>query len=713
MIKPDPKTSDQKTPNPFMRARTLLNLSQRELAEKLGASFFTVVRLERGELEASDDLVQRLGALKYSKTPSGTESRTSETGINFASSGIRSAHPHHPPLDRPETAMLSEPKGSLLEGVYANSLWGDSDLALSDILLRRQAAAPTRSLPFEEGISAGKNTYTYDAHTYHTKVPPQGIASVISNYLPDGGVVLDPFAGSGMTGVAARYLGHDVVLNELSPAASFISHNFTRTVDTADFKKAVSRVCSNLTALRNQLYSTECRECGDSVELLFTVWSYELDCNYCSETFRLWDHCRKYGNNVREHKLLKKFPCPHCGTEVNKSYLNRRDSVPVFLGYRCCSKRIVEHPLDQSDFLRIKAAKGLLVNYEAHIPRTSLPDGINLSQPKRHGLDRVDKFYTDRNLVACAALWKEIKRIEDPEIAASVGFAFTSLYQRVTRLSEYRFWGGSGNTANFNVPHISNEANVFNTFERKAKGIADHFLTTAQSYKGRVAVRTGSATDLDFLPDNSIDFIFTDPPFGANINYSEMNILWESWLGEFTESDSEAIMSKTQGKALPEYQELMTSSLKESYRVLRPDHWMVLVFMNSSEKVWDSLRNSIHDAGFSIEKVNIFDKQHGTFKQFVNENTTGADLMIHCRKSTSEVLSDKPSHSEIKSVADFIQDEDGHIPVLTFMHVKRKAEIDFRTLYSRYISKAMSEGSSIVDFSMFRSQAMQALGVSA
>lgn len=194
-------------------------------------------------------------------------------------------------------------------------------------------------------------------------------------------------------------------------------------------------------------------------------------------------------------------------------------------------------------------------------------------------------------------IWKTIHRIEDTNLAAFLAFVFTSLYQRVTKLSEYRFWGGSGNTANFNVPYIFNEANVFVTFERKARSIIDHLETTAQSYLGRCVVNTGSATNLSFLPDDSIDLIFTDPPFGANINYSEMNMLWESWLKVYTDAADEAIVNRVQKKDAGRYQELMTKSLKECYRVLRPGHWLVLVFMNSAEDIWDRIRSAVLDAG--------------------------------------------------------------------------------------------------------------------
>ena len=693
----------------FARARTQMNLSQRELADKLNTSLYALVRWERGDVRPSDDVLLRLETLLNPNISGSDESLASPGPVVFASNGSTADRLDLPLVGRPDVGVLAQPRTSLLDGILNSSFWGDSDLALADIFERREKPALTRTEPLDEEISAGKNTYTYDAHTYHTKVPPQGIAYVIAKYLPEEGVVLDPFCGSGMTGVAARYLGYDVVLNELSPAACFIAHNFVRTVDTVKFSHAVSQVLGKLDELRQKLYLTECRKCGSEVEQLYTVWSYKLECNHCQEIFVLWDHCRKYGNNVREHKLLKKFPCPHCGEEVNKSYLKRHTAVPVFLGYRCCLKRIEEHPLGQQDHERIETAKSLLEEYIDHAPQNELPDGVNLNQPKRHGLDTIDKFYTARNLTACAALWSEIKRIEDLECAAALAFTFTSLYQRVTRMSEYRFWGGSGNTANFNVPHISNESNVFVTFKRKAKSIADHFTTTAQSYRGRSVIRTGSATAMSFLPDNSIDFIFTDPPFGANINYSEMNILWESWLGAFTNTASEAIMNKVQGKDLAVYQDLMTTSLREAYRVLRPNHWMVLVFMNSSEGVWNALHEAINGSGFSIEKINIFDKQHGTFKQYVSDNTAGADLMIHCKKVSAPVPVSPSQPLCFKSVSAFINQECGQIPVFPFLHVKREAEVDYRTLYSRYIATAMHGGSAIVDFERFRREAMNAL----
>ena len=429
-------------------ARAKLQLTQRELAELLNTSLYAVVRWERGDLDPTADVIDRLQALLRMGITETKSADKNKSRVFFPSTGIRKKSTFRPLLDTVEIPLLDSPRQGILDEIYDAPSWGDGDLALADMLKRNRAPAATRDDALPDSISAGKNTYTYDAHTYHTKVPPQGIANVMASYLPDGGLVLDPFGGSGMTAVAARYLGNDVILNELSPAACFIAHNFTRIVDLNEFNSAVAKIVDTLVAIRKLLYLTACRECGEEVEQLYAVWSYSLECNHCGSEFVVWNHCRKYGGSVREHKLLRRFPCPSCDQEVNKSKLKRLETSPVFLGYRCCSKqKIMEHPLTDEDLQRIDDAKLLLPEYEAHIPAIPLPSGVNLNQPRRHGIDTVAKFYTVRNLIACAAIWREVKRIEDPELSSAIGFVFTSLYQRVTRLSEYRFWGGSGNMA--------------------------------------------------------------------------------------------------------------------------------------------------------------------------------------------------------------------------------------------------------------------------
>lgn len=686
--------------------RKRARLSHTSLAHILGTSPLSLNRWERGVSTPTPAQVERIQFLHQS-TKKTSESESSDTSSRiFLSHGVRRKTPlFDSPHSKLELSKSIFPP--ILNRITNKRFFAvEGQILLNEILEANSMPAITAQAPPDVDMSAGKNTYTYDAHTYHTKVPPQGILELLNYYLPAGGLILDPFAGSGMTGVAARVKGSDCILNELSPAACFIANRFTTSIDSHVFTVGINTILDELQELRKLLYTTSCRECGQPTEILYTVWSYSVLCNHCDGEFLLWDHCRSYGRTVREHKILKSFPCPFCNYILNKSRLQRTTAKPVQLGYKCCGSRQQEvtHKLDADDLERINKIESLSLE-EGFYPTMPLADGVNLRQPAKHGFNSVDKFYTRRNLIGMSHLWKTIHRVESKDIAAHLAFVFTSLYQRVTRFSEFRFWGGSGNTARFNVPYIFNEANVFVTFSRKALSIQDHLKATASHYGGKSLVIQNSATSLDYLPDASVDLIFTDPPFGANINYSEMNIIWESWLGTFTDISAEAIINKVQKKRVIEYQQIMTQCLKECYRVLRPGHWLLVVFMNSSHEVWAALKTAIMNAAFVIEKISMFDKQHGTFKQFVSDNTAGYDLVLHCRKPEKAGQRDKESESLTltESIFHFLAQTDLKLFRNIYLHVNRKEELDFRKLYSEWLSQSLLQERELIDFSQFRS----------
>jgi DNA modification methylase/transcriptional regulator with XRE-family HTH domain len=696
----------------LLAIRTKSSLSQAGLAKLLDTSLASINKWENGSSTPSPTQRQRIYEL-YEITRS-RFSALSGAKLNkqvFASNGAIRRQPYMNTLFddlAPEVKLTENIQPSILSRLRHGRLFGDNACdTLWQLISEHKEPAVTVDHTPDSGMSAGKNTYTYDAHTYHTKVPPQGIMELVKHYLPNHGLVLDPFAGSGMTGVACQVLGYDCILNELSPAACFLANRFTSYVAPELFYAGTHSVLDELAYLRKELYSTECRECGKLVDILYTIWSYKTICNRCGHEFVIWDHCRKYGASVREHKILSEFHCPNCQSLVKKSQLKRTNTCPVMVVYKCCDSDYQHHPLNEADFERLARITTQFSLAEGFYPTTPLPDGVNLRQPKKHGLDRVDKFYTARNLIAMSHLWQTIHRIEDDNLAAFLAFVFTSLYQRVTRLSEFRFWGGSGNMARYNVPFIFKEANVFDTFARKAESIHDHLATTASHYKGRVTVINGTATNLDQLPNECVDLIFTDPPFGANINYSEMNFLWESWLGAFTDSTEEAIVNSFQNKGIQEYQQLMTNSLKECYRVLRAGHWLLLVFMNSSQQVWLALKQAIFDAGFEIRQVDIFDKHHGTFKQFVSPNTAGADLVLHCFKPLATSAAREPAVSPVvapQSLNEFLASIDLDRFVSSYLHVEREAEVDYRTLYSEWLAQAIRYDLDLIDFAQFRNQ---------
>ncbi|WP_413200761.1 DNA methyltransferase [Nostoc piscinale] len=567
--------------------------------------------------------------------------------------------------------------------------------------------------PFLKDITAGKNSYVYDAHTYHTKVPPQGIKPLIEHYTNPGDVVLDPFCGSGMTGVAATELGRKVLLSDLSPAAAFIAYNINTPIDSGRYLNAVNTLLNRAAQLQKQLYTTRCRECGSETNVLYTVWSYGLICNHCQREFIFWDVGRDEKPSVKESKIKKEFNCPHCNALLKKRNLKRTQRYPVAIGYKCCGHRLKEScvPLDTFDYHLIDSIESSLIPENLWFPQNKIPVGVNTRQPISAGITTIDQCYTRRALYAMAFLWKEASNWPDKEIREKLLFTLTSLYQRVTVFSEFRFWGGSGNTANFNVPTIMNEQNVFQTFQRKAATISWYFRESAHIPR-TVQVSTQSACSLSQLPNKSIDYVFTDPPFGANINYSEMNLIWESWLQQWTDNTEEAIVNSVQGKSYADYQNLLTKAFMEIKRVLKDKSWLTVAFHNSSEKVWMVIQKALADAGFEIKGTQIFDKKHGTFKMFVSDNAVGYDLILHCQKIDNvqfypqNNIQIKQNNDQIvqQNIIKFIKKYLAQEKTFTksFLHVARQPEFDYRRLYSKWLATAIKDSLISISFESFR-----------
>lgn len=609
-----------------------------------------------------------------------------------------------------ELDLLGTPRS--LQEFKSDSYSPYSNSKLTDFVQANSLKKVQREIkPLLEELVAGKNTYVYDAHTYHTKVPPQAIARLIEHYTEPNGLVLDPFCGSGMTGVAALQVGRTPILIDLSPAATFIALNFVTPVDESRYTEAFEKVLSTLGDEALSLYGTHCRTCSKLVPMNYMVWSYGLICKYCQEEFVLWDVARDEHEDVRKSKIKTEFNCPHCGKHLKKRNLRRTRLYPVQVGYDCCDSGRRESTAipDEYDLALIQEIDAEGIPDSLWYPTNNFLPGLNTRQPTSHGLKSIDALYTTRQLRAMARLWDIARRWQEPEISLKLMYTITSLYQRVTQLSEFRFWGGSSNTANYNVPMIFNEQNVFQVFERKAKTIQKYFATWATPPSNPFCISTQSATDLSTITDDSIDYIFTDPPFGGNINYSEMNYLWESWLGVFTNVEEEAIINRVQGKSINDYQELMAKAFGEMHRVLKPGGRLTVMFHNSSAKVWSAIQKALAVSGFGIETTQTLDKQHGTFKQFVSQNAVGYDLLLHCQKESSNSSTTPALHNNGTSkntIVKFLKTALDQAPedfIVRYLHVERRNEIDSRKLYSLWLKEKLEVGECIdVSYEEFR-----------
>lgn len=504
--------------------------------------------------------------------------------------------------------------------------------------------------PFSHAVKEGRKGEIYNAHSYHTKVPPEGIVPYLEHYTRPGDLVLDPFCGSGMTGVASLMTGRNAILNDLSPAATHIAYNYCTPLDTAALRREFERIKEAVRDEFDWLYGTTCDK-GHHAVIQYTIWSDVFRCRSCRGEIVLWDAAVDHAKGV----VSQKFRCPGCGGGPwSKTDLDLVRSEPVEAVLECrgtCRtsrgkpKRYRRRPTTR-DVSRLAEIERAEIPYWYPTNPFSNDREMWRGGHRDRGVFRICDFWTRRNLRAVARIWLEIQGAQAERYLRAMRFLLTSvILGHTSKLSRVIFKDSgtpiltSNQTGTLYVPSFSVEKNVIEAVSRKYDDVCVG-LTTALSSHARATVINGPAQGIP-ASDRSVDYIFTDPPFGSNIFYADCSLLWESWLGYFTDERYEAVWNKSKkpaegGKTLDDYERLMAEAFAEMYRVLKPGRWASVVFHNSDDRVWQAIQRGAVAAGFEIAGAQQFDKVQLSFKgikgQKGRENVTNKDVVLNLQK---------------------------------------------------------------------------------
>lgn len=575
------------------------------------------------------------------------------------------------------------------------------------------------SEPYASDVSEGKNEPIYNAHSYHTKVPPKAIKEFLKHYTEPGDIVLDGFSGSGMTGVACKSLvvssyNHDkqlvtdsqslkVILNDLSPAATNLSYNYTADIDIQSFVYAANSILERAKTKYGWMYETidNITKCKKNVE--YYVWSEISTCENCG--------CDLKFSEIAfddDYKSLKpKIKCPKCNSIVDKrklkpqvvSYFDKELNVVQekpkreisLICYKSNRKKYFKLP-DNDD---IEICNRVNQMDKTSIPVVRIPDMqmMRVGRMKSSKINYIHQFYFDKTKYILDFMWSEAKKNSDSRIQNMIKFWLDSQFVNLSYRNRYRpnvSFPYNPMTGVFYIPMMSSEANPFVAYKNKLIKIIDAFKN-ANSGNMNFAINTSSMSNIP-LKDNSIDYIFTDPPFGENIYYSDLNYYIEGWNKVITDSNPEAIVDKVKNKTILTYNSLIKNCFSEYYRVLKPGKWISIVFSNTSAAIWNGMQNALISSGFIIANVSALDKQQGTFQAVNTSTAVTQDLVISCYKSKNKYMSD--FYLKNKDVWSFVDEHLNHLPVIKF---QKRALVSLlertpRLLFDRMISFFVQHG---------------------
>ena len=499
---------------------------------------------------------------------------------------------------------------------------------MPDSSRRHPERGGTRSRqPLVQNIEGSKGSVFYRAHSYHTKVPVEGLIQLIDHYTDPGDVVVDPFCGSGQTGVAAVLTGRHAVLSDLSPAAVHIARGYTARVDPDRFKQVASELLVGLEPLERKLYG------APAGRIEYTVWSDVYRCSTCGCEVLFWDTA--VDHEVGAVRSTLSCPVGHGPFKKTDLQWLRSQAVEENINVDGQRARLVQ-PVG-------------VAGEESRVDRADIPDWYPIvpwqrwremwrAQHEAQGIATSADFFTARNLHALSALWDAIGRIEEKPMRAGLRFVFTASVNRASRRYQ---WHPRRPTnvlsSTMYLASLNYEFNVFSLFRRKLATITEMYQRTWEA-PGSCEVHLGSAQHLAWIADGSADYVFTDPPFGSNIYYSDSSFLWEAWLGEQTDVATETVVNKRltdeMGRTtLGGYEKAMSRAMGEISRVMRPGTWASLQFHNTDDAVWSTIQNAVDSAGLQVEAAVVMDKGQASFKGLRHERrgekVANFDLVMH------------------------------------------------------------------------------------
>jgi len=485
-------------------------------------------------------------------------------------------------------------------------------------------------------VVAKTHPVMYRMHKYWSRKPYNVIADYIKHYTKEGDIILDPFCGSGVTAIEAIRLKRKVIAVDLNPMAIFITKMTLEPLNLAKFEWAFQDLKNDVHEQLNKLYETKCQKCGQM--------------------------------GVIHHMEWDAF-------------------TPVKIIYSCsCSKKLLVKDVENWDFRKIADIK------EQSIPFW-YPKTARLPTFRKEKYEYIHQLFTHRNLVSLSILFNAINKIENLKIRDIMKFVFTSSLAQASMMKMITTGKPTATTKGwiaprYYVPQKNQEMNVWlnfgNRFNTVLKGKKEcnkvlQYYQEARDFEdllngnGTALLMVKSALDLSEIP-MEIDYIFTDPPYGGNIQYLGLSAFWGAWLKYEFNEENEITISNHQKKDSEKYHEMMERAFSQMYRVLKRDRFLTVSFHNTKKEPWDSMVRTIVKSQFKLEEV-IYQSLSKSFSQSVRGrgDTPPGDYFIRFQKLMDKrPLADKFDETKyenkvVSKTKDIIAQRNEPTPLLNIM----------------------------------------------
>ena len=458
----------------------------------------------------------------------------------------------------------------------------------------------------------------YKIHKYWARKPWYIVERYIQTYSELGDTIEDPFCGSGCLGLEAVINGRNFIGQDINPAAIHISlgtlSNNVNLAELDDDLQTVKTLCYDK-IMRLYESGRHCSTCG---KMLYFKYS-------------------AIGNKF-QGQYKGKLYCPSCGAKGAEMALPDEQVIAL--------TTIPQIEIDK------------------WVPNVAFPQPFYKDRFSYKGVSLVTDMFTRRNLYALSVLLDAIKTSQVKHRNLLM-LAFTNTLLHVSKLKSENVRPLGVNS--FWIPDDYIEENVWFRFEERLHNVREGKAVLAKREKekaladityGKWEVCLQSA--LKVMGEECIDYIFTDPPYGDTIQYSELSYIWNAWLDENYDIKDEIIINPVQNKGEKEFKSLLCQSLANIYKALKKGKYFTLCFQNKSSQVWKDVIQFCKELGFRLIDVSIYDTYGSSYNKNWANFSPKADIYVTFQKAVTpqECFYDKPQTVEgiIKEIVAFCND---------------------------------------------------------
>ena len=470
----------------------------------------------------------------------------------------------------------------------------------------------------------------YKLHKYWARKPWYIVDEFIEKYSQEEDLIMDPFCGSGCTGVEAICYGRDFIGYDLNPTAIAISNaTLKNDINIEELKLDFEKIKNN------------CRE------KILDLYKVEDLCDKCKEP--LYIKHQLMGPKYKEQEILALY-CPNCSGD---KVLKRREILDA----------------DRSLIDKINNIK-----IDKWYPDNEFPKKFYKDRFSYKGISKVSDMYTKRNLYALSIIFEEINKIKkDNKELLLIAFSNTVLHSSKLKGENVRPLGVN----NYWIPDDYIEENVWFRFENRVKNLIDSKVKLNEKIEacnvktGKYSVNKKSA--LSLTEKECIDYVFTDPPYGDAIQYSELSFMWNSWFKEVYDIKEEIIINPVQNKGNEAFNTLLFKSLDNIYSALKNEKFFTLCFQNKNYIIWQDIINYCKKLGFSLYEIGIYDTFGSSFNKNWAKFSPKADIYVTFKK-TNEIKEENYFYKKL-DIEEVIKD------IVKYFDKNKSLEFDTVRLY--------------------------------